>query len=375
MKQSINQNMLAIPQHDGGVDMAHPIAEDDNDAPLPLVDLRERVTTSTYSWLEEAERLEKLSNSEDQQAASLFAGQDDGEKWTRIQEWRSSTSTPDGFGGYYIESEDVSSQDDESDARLVKVEYILSSAPGGHGDDLWASSRHVANLMANKETCRELLSPLWSCKGKAVRENNDRHPLEGVELLELGAGGGVPSWTAMWRGARVVCTDQSIPDRIRCLAESAERNRRRIQNIPQNNNSLAMISANAQRARVCPYDWGSSIEEVTSLLQDDHDEEFRNKLFDIVVAADCVYMPELHKELINSIQKLLDPDGVALLPFALHGNTEDSRVWEIIDTAKQEGFHVENLGSVQLTPQAYGMEAKRALVYMLRLTKRCNQPL
>lgn len=131
-----------------------------------------------------------------------------------------------------------------------------------------------------------------------------------------------------------------------------------------------MIRANAQRARVCSYDWGSSIEKVASLLQDDDDDKVRNKLFDIVVAADCVYMPEFHKELINSIQKLLDPDGVALLPFALHGNTEDGRVWGVVDLAKQEGFYVENLGSLQLTPQSYGMEAKRALVYMLRLTKR-----
>jgi predicted nicotinamide N-methyase len=359
-----------LPQHRGRGEMADPIAEDDNDAPLPLVDLREWVTPATFAWLEEAERLEKLSNSGDEHTVDLFERQDDGETWTRIHEWRSSTSTPDGVGGYYIDSEDVSSQDDESDARFVKVEYILSSAPGGHGDDIWASSRHVANLMANKETCRELLSPMWNGKDTIGRENDDRHPLEGVELLELGAGGGVPSWTAMWRGARVVCTDQSIPDRIRCLAESAERNWRRIQNTPQNNLNLAMISTDAQRARVCPYDWGSSIEEVTSLLQDDHDDEFRNKRFDIVVAADCVYMPELHKELINSIQKLLDPDGVALLPFALHGNTEDSRVWEVVDMATQEGFNVENLGSLQLTPQAYGMEAKRAMVYMLRLTKR-----
>jgi predicted nicotinamide N-methyase len=350
-------------------DMAHPSDEDDDDAPSPLVYLRERVTEATYAWLEEAERLEKLSNAEDEQDANLFVNQDDAERWARVQEWRSSTSTPDGFGGY-IESEDASSQDDESDTQLVKVVYILSSAPGGHGDDLWASSRHVANQMANQESCRELLSPLWAHKDGIGRENDNRHPLEGFDMLELGAGGGLPSWTAMWRGARVVCTDRSIPDRIRCLAESAERNWRSIQNVPQNNHN----SANAQRVRVCPYDWGSSTEEVVSPLQDDDDDKANNKLFDIIVAADCVYMPELHKELIDSIQKLLDPTGVALLPFALHGNTEDSRVWGVVDLAKQEGFHVENLGSLQLTPQAYGMEAKRALVYMLRLTKRPPPP-
>ena len=44
--------------------------------------------------------------------------------------------------------------------------------------------------------------------------------------------------------------------------------------------------------------------------------------FDVIVAADCMYMPWLHTELLDSIDLLLSDRGVALMPFALHGNTE-----------------------------------------------------
>jgi len=39
-----------------------------------------------------------------------------------------------------------------------------------------------------------------------------------------------------------------------------------------------------------------------------------------------------------------------------------------MDLAKQKGFHVEVLESQQLIPQAYGVDSKRALVHLLRLT-------
>jgi hypothetical protein len=61
---------------------------------------------------------------------------------------------------------------------------------------------------------------------------------------------------------------------------------------------------------------------------------------------------------------------VALLPFALHSNVGDDKVWGIIDLAREKGFHVESLEPQQLSPQAFHMDSKRALVHTLRLTKR-----
>ena len=95
------------------------------------------------------------------------------------------------------------------------------------------------------------------------------------------------------------------------------------------------------------------VDEVTKALSKDGDEPF-----DIIIAADCMYMPWLHKELLTSIDMLLSDRGVALMPFALHGNTDDNEVMEV-DRAKDKGFEVEMLAEAQLTPPSEGMEAKQ----------------
>jgi hypothetical protein len=66
---------------------------------------------------------------------------------------------------------------------------------------------------------------------------------------------------------------------------------------------------------------------------------------------------------------LMSKSGVALLPFALHGNTDDDDVWRIVDRAKEKGFMVDTLTKAQLTPQGQGMEPKQGLVHTVRLTK------
>jgi predicted nicotinamide N-methyase len=118
----------------------------------------------------------------------------------------------------------------------------------------------------------------------------------------------------------------------------------------------------AERTRAYPYDWGSSVDEITSALNND-------ELFDVVVAADCCYMPWLQPKLLDSIQMLMSDRGVALIPFALHGNAADDDVWAIVDRAREKGFHVEVLEPKQLTPPNPGMESKQALVQTVRLTK------
>lgn len=332
------------------------------DTALPLSELRERIPSSTFQWLlkEEETALAAAAEEEEAEEATAFfqVEEEEDETWIRVQEWRSSKTTADGIGGYIESEEPKTVATDTKDDELV-VYYILSQAGGGHGDDLWAASRHVANQLADAETCRDLLSPL---------DSNEEHPLVGLRFLELGAGAGLPSWTAMWRGAKVICTDQGIPDRIRCMAESAQRNWRAMNDA--DNNSSATL-ANAQMAQVCPYDWGTPTTEITNAaLSGDVSCDDEVIQFDVIVAADCVYMPQCHEVLLKSIDLLLSASGVALLPFALHGNTQDEEVWRIVELAEEKGFRVEKLGSLQLTPQAYGLELKRALVHMLRFTRR-----
>jgi hypothetical protein len=164
----------------------------------------------------------------------------------------------------------------------------------------------------------------------------------------------------------------------------------------------------AQVVRICPYEWGSPVDEVLevpvpvlslSRPQEEHDNDNGNdqqcqagqqehdndNRFDIVVAADCIYMPAFHDLLLDSIDLLLLRNNdkhntaipavaipivaCALVPFALHGNTPDASVWAFVDKAQMRNFHVQQLTQAQLTPQSLGMDSKRALVHTLRLTR------
>jgi len=341
------------------------MSANDDDA-LPLSSLRGRVSLQTYKWLQEAEVKDeewKVQQQAEAAGASLFdhpLSHEEEETYLRVQEWCSNTKKVDGNGGYCD-----SDEKDQIEDGSLNIKYILSESAGGHGDDLWAASRHISNLFAQKEKCRELLSPLLVGDGNDTQD----HPLLGLHFIELGAGAGLPSWTAMKCGAMVVSTDQPIANRIRCMAESVERNAADMALSDHLENKPALKFAS--KARVCPYTWGSSIEEFSEVV--DASKEDEDCMFDVAVAADCIYMPQFHNVLLDSIKMLLSEKGVALLPFALHSNVEDDKVWGIIDLAREKGFHVESLEPQQLCPQALHMDSKRALIHTLRLTKRITR--
>jgi predicted nicotinamide N-methyase len=214
------------------------------------------------------------------------------------------------------------------------------------------------------------LKPLFKhLEAESESAYNNSHPLTGVSFLELGAGAGIPSWTAMARGARVVCTDQPDANRFRCLAECIERNWRQMNasnyfDTTHDSHDDSVRKRYGKQTKCCPYLWGKVIDEVIAALNEKEGERF-----DVIVAADCVYMPWLHNELLDSIDMLLSNRGVALLPFALHGNTDDDDVWRIVERARDKGFVVETLSKAQLTPQGKGMDLKQGLVHTVRLTK------
>ena len=358
--------------------------DEKNSRPLPLQDLRKWISSEkTYAWIEEDDRKQAEFQKEleaEGTATNMFDDEDDSDdenEFPRVQEWTSSPTNPDGIGGYHPNKCTIDGEKEEDDAAAaaaaaaITIVFILSESYDGFGDTLWASARHIANQLAEPTKCRELLSPLLSS------ENDDhRHPLWGKSFVELGAGAGVPSWAAMRCGARVVCTDLASANRIRCIAECIERNVQKIkkdEEEEENNNSNGRkLLQYAEQARACPHEWGTLVDEVVESLNHpssvDNDERC---WFDVLVAADCCYMPWCHAELLDSIHALLHPEkGVALIPFALHGNTEDDDVWGIVEMAKEKGFEVEQLPTQQLTPPGKAMEAKQGLVHTLRLTKR-----
>jgi predicted nicotinamide N-methyase len=336
-------------------------------APIQLSTLSKWVSPSVLAWLQAAEatkiaRQAEIDEDDLTYTAALFQSEADKQEelelqQNRVQSWKTSVDNPDGEFNW-LDNEHPNDAADENSCE-VRVIYIISDSTEGHGNTLWPSSRHVSNLLANKHSCSDVLSPLLQQKKKVI--DTTKHPLLGLSFVEFGAGAGVPSWTAMRCGARVVCTDQAVPDRIRCIAECAERNNKDLELLQSDGDILK----NANLARACPYNWGECIDEVTSSLDN-------NEKFDVVVAADCCYMPLLQTKLLQSIDMLMSQEGVALVPFALHGNASDEDVWKIVDRAKQMGFVVEVLEPMQLTPSVIGMADKQGLVQTVRLTRQLS---
>jgi len=342
------------------------MASSSDNAPLPLSQLRPWISEETYDWIAKADVKDAAFKQlmEDEGAnnvAGLFDDEDDEEEAIsdRVQRWASSSKNPNGIGGYQNTESTGSNDEDEGGEGAMQVLFVLSDSWEGFGGLLWASARHVANILSDADRCRDMLKPMLQHR---KREESSMHPLLGTSFAELGAGAGVPSWAAMRCGARVVCTDLAKENRVRCMAESAERNWREMKAVLPANDPVLMY---AGKAKSCPHDWGTPISKVAESLNKDGTERF-----DVVVAADCLYMPDFHNELLNSVDLLLSDHGVALLPFALHGNTDDESVWNIVELAKEKGFTVETLGSEQLTPSYNGMGSKQGLVHTLRLTKK-----
>lgn len=326
----------------------------DSDEELPLAVIQ--------NWISDPEIVDWIRREENAYEETPYYDpfhEEEEEKPSRVRYWSSSKSNLDGSGGFdeRQSNSQIDSQEEGATQEIapVRVAYIISEKNWqGFGDTVWASSRHLANQIADADKCRTLI-PFLNKLG--TDQLAAHHPLEGIAFVELGAGTGIPSWTAMHCGARVVCTDQPVVDRIRCMSESAERNSRLI--LEKKSDALPFL-------RVHPHLWGKSYDAVLRALNINGSERFK-----VVAAADCCYMPWLHNELLDSIENLLDTDeGVALITFALHGNTDDKDVWGIVDLAKQRGvFSVEVLESQQLTPPKIGMGSKQGLVHTVRLTR------
>ena len=347
----------------------------DNNAPLALDELSRWVLPATLEWIRRADQEQaawQAAHATELAAngADLFANNDSDDEEDdknnpykyRVRTWCTSRTNPDGVFQYEWEqpTSALSAQssailnDDKNDETGVRIIYILSESWQGYGDILWASARHISNLLADAASCRALL------KLPEAVANDDAHPLVGLSLVELGAGAGVPSWAAMHCGARVVCTDQAVPDRIRSIAECAQRNYREIKEKGKNQ----LITDMAKKARACALEWGGSVDQVLECL-----DENKQERFDVIVAADCCYMPWLQPKLLDTMYALMSHRGVALIPFALHGNAKDEDVWGIVDRAKERGFETEILEPQQLTPPSEGMDSKQGLVQTVRLTK------
>ena len=70
--------------------------------------------------------------------------------------------------------------------------------------------------------------------------------------------------------------------------------------------------------------------------------------FDLVIVADCIYQPQSHEALVETIRASLAVDGRCLVVFALHGNAADDEVLGFFQHARRRGLDSRRVESCQL---------------------------
>jgi predicted nicotinamide N-methyase len=221
------------------------------------------------------------------------------------------------------------------------VFYHLAPNAPGFGDVVWNFSTYVSECVGGTGADLQFVVPQDASNG-----------VSGLRMMELGAGAGLPSWTYLANGASVVCTDMAQPDQLVAMASSAQKN--------MEENAALGRHAGA-KGYVRNHNWEQP-EEVEELLAcGSESEEGEARKYDVMVAADCIFLHRLHEDMLNTIVSCLKPTtGILLVGFSLHANVEDEKVFEFFEKAKKRGLTVEQcrLPSLESRNQKYLREVR-----------------
>eukprot|EP00928_Gymnodinium_smaydae_P011169 TRINITY_DN14152_c1_g4_i3.p1 TRINITY_DN14152_c1_g4~~TRINITY_DN14152_c1_g4_i3.p1 ORF type:complete len:314 (+),score=49.97 TRINITY_DN14152_c1_g4_i3:97-1038(+) len=297
--------------------------------------LQLHVTPSDFAWLQnhwasQAADEDALPPLFDEDTGDQEPSQDLEAKLLSLRPPKSLSTLPEHFS----QSPACVALHDVGELRLATVE----GGRIGHGDVLWGSALYAAELLEASSRCRS------ADQGEsAVSRLLGGRSLQGLRVLELGAGLGLPSWVAMRRGARVVASDLRDPDRLGALAAAAALN------AP----SAGEVTGECGEAHVRAHSWGEPCDVLTSLFGG----------FDLILMCDILYITDLHEALLASTRACLAPGGVVLVAFALHHDHNEEAVFNFFELARAKGFKVEELEERQMPVRCSNMADKRFYVY------------
>ncbi|ELR19982.1 nicotinamide nmethyltransferase [Acanthamoeba castellanii str. Neff] len=198
---------------------------------------------------------------------------------------------------------------------------------------------------------------LWNA-GLVLADYLDANPslLHGKTVLELGAGGSLPSIIAIKHGAKkVVVTDYPEKELIVNVHENIEAN-----------------TTAAERENVVNIQghlWGTSVEPLLAALADVGETKF-----DVVIMADLIFNHNQQTQLLQTARAALKDDGKVLVSFSSHRPSVAHLDERFFDMARQEehgGFEVEHLFTEIRTPMFavdFGSEEVRSTVHVRVLT-------
>ena len=167
-----------------------------------------------------------------------------------------------------------------------------------HASSVWLSSLYLADHL--QDMCLE---------------NYDGSLLEQkVRVLELGAGAGLPSILIAKTNSAVQVTASDFPDDdlIRTLKDNVQ------------NNGVS------DRCRIVPYAWGKDISTLT------------RELFDVIVACDTLWNPDLHSLFIDALCMLLRKTSGARVHLIAGLHTGRYTLQAFMDAARRAGLDIRN---------------------------------
>ncbi|PSR77891.1 hypothetical protein PHLCEN_2v7671 [Hermanssonia centrifuga] len=167
----------------------------------------------------------------------------------------------------------------ENDSKTITLTTPTTQAGNWslHASSIWASSLFVANHLTDLHLDRHI---------QVLQQKGETH----LRILELGACAGLPSIliAKCYSGVEVIASDYPDDELIRALQANVDRN------------------AVSQRCHVVPYAWGNSPKFFQSRRSSNSGCPVNDEpAFDIVLAADTLWNPELHHTFIHTLQLTL----------------------------------------------------------------------
>ncbi|KZF23632.1 nicotinamide N-methyltransferas-like protein Nnt1 [Xylona heveae TC161] len=226
------------------------------------------------------------------------------------------------------------SMNSDHDEDSLTDDFCLFEEPEGYFQAEKPPTSATHELLSGETVTVRLVghNPLWGHllwnAGRVISnylEERSETLIRGRDILELGAGAGLPSLVCAKRDARsVVVTDYPDPDLIENL---------------RHNISHCNLPAGVDNIHAEGYLWGASAETVRSYLRDPATG------FDILILADLLFNHSEHSKLIASIEQCLRKSRTAqaLVFFTPYRPWLLEKDLAFFDLARSAGFKVEKI--------------------------------